>query len=355
MQLPKVSVLILNYNGLRWLPKCLSSVAATDYPNLDVYLVDNGSTDGSVIYVRSSFPSVKLILNHENLGFAEGYNRAISNISSEYVVLLNNDTEVLNPKWIRYLIDKASTDPRMVVVTCEMVSLENRSRLDSVGVMGIPFWRGFVGIGKEEPDKGQYDQEGFEPFAFCGGAALIKRDIFLTLRGFDGRFFLYQEDVDLSWRLRLLGYRIGFAHNAQVAHYYSGSSKTREIDEWKLYYCHRNLLRTILKNCGPSLVWALSNYLLFTLMIVVGFSILEPKKAIAAAKALLWNLANFEDTFVQRLRIQASRKTSEAEVLQKMYPNLRRYQPAERPRLRRILDILFEYAQRHRLHNLSCI
>jgi hypothetical protein len=348
-----VSVLVLNYNGLRWLPQCLSSIAATDYPNLDVYLVDNGSTDDSVDYVRRSFPSVRLLLSHENLGFAEGYNGAISKISSEHIVLLNNDTEVLNPKWIRHLVDKASSSPSIVAVACKMVSLEDHSRLDSVGGMGIPFWRGFVDIGREEPDHGQYDQENFEPFAFCGGAALIKRSIFIRLGGFDGRFFLYTEDVDLSWRLRLFGYRVGFAPQAQVAHYFSGSSLTKETDARKLYYCHRNLLRVILKNCGPSLGWAVRNYLLFTLMIVAGFSIFEPKKAVAATRAVLWNLVNLRDTCSRRKIIQANRKVSEAKVLDEMYPNLRRYQPAEHPKLRRVLNVLFEYAQRYRPRKLS--
>ena len=320
---------------------------------MDVYLVDNGSSDGSVDYVRRSFPSVRLLLNHENLGFAEGYNRAISKIRSEYVILLNNDTEVLNPKWIRHLVDKASSDPRIVAIACKMVSLNDFSRLDSVGGMGIPFWRGFVDIGRDEQDQGQYDQENFEPFAFCGGAALIKRSVFLTSGGFDGRFFLYMEDVDLSWRLRLFGYRVGFASQAQVAHYFSGSSLTKEIDARKLYYCHRNLFRAILKNCGPSLGWAVTNYLLFTLMMAAGFSILEPAKAVAAVRAVHWNLANLKDTYALRSRIQASRNTSEAQVLEKMYPNLRRHQPNERPSLRRILNVLFEHAQRGFLRKLN--
>ncbi len=354
-QLPRVSILILNHNGLEWLPKCLSSVTETDYPSFDAYLVDNGSTDGSVDYVRRSFPRVRLILNGQNFGFAEGYNRAIEKVSADYLVLLNNDTEVLNPGWLRCLVDKASSDPKIGSVACKMVSFEDHSRLDSVGGMGIPFWRGFVDIGRDELDQGQYDHEGFEPFAFCGGAALIRRNIFLFVGSFDGKFFLYVEDADLSWRLRLLGYRVGFAPQAQVAHYFSGSSMAKETDARKVYYCHRNLLRAILKNCGPSLCWALRNYLLFTLMMAVGFSILEPRKAIAAIRAVLWNLANLKDTCIRRSITQANRKVSEAEVLDKMYPNLRRHQPTERPKLRRILNVLFEYAQGHRLQKLSYI
>mgnify|MGYP001061515315 CR=1 FL=1 len=339
----KISVIILNYNGLRWLPTCLSALAKTDYPNLDVYLADNGSTDGSVEYVQDNFPWVRVIPNKENLGFAEGYNRAIREVDSDCIVLLNSDTEVLDKDWIQRLVNVALSDRAIATVACKMVSMEDRSYLDSVGGMGIPFWRGFIDIGRDEPDRGQYDHGGFEPFAFCGGAALIKRNTFMRLGGFDGKFFLYAEDVDLSWRLRLLGYRVGFAPRAKVAHYYSGSSKSKAVNALKLYYCHRNVLRSIIKNCGSSLGWALKNYFLFSLIIATGFSILEPKKAIAVAKAISWNIVNLKDTYIWRLKIQPSRKASEEKILEKMYPRLKRYQPAER--LGRILDILFEYSQ----------
>jgi len=342
---PRIAVVVLNYNGLRWLPNCLSSVARTDYPNLDFYLVDNGSVDGSVDYVQKNFPWVKIIRHARNFGFAEGYNRAIKRIEADYVLLLNSDTVVLNPSWVERLLDVARKDSKIVAVACKMVSMEDRSRLDSAGGMGIPFWRGFVDIGREERDRGQYDHGGFEPFAFCGGAALVKRDVFMRLGGFDGRFFLYAEDADLSWRFRLLGYRVGFAPDAKVAHYFSGSAGSKAVDALKLYYCHRNLLRTILKNCGSSLGWALRNYFLFSLMIAMGFSIFEPRKAVGVVKAIFWNLSNLKDTYAMRRQIQAGRRREDRELFVKMYPRLGRYQPAEHIRLRRILNILFEHSQ----------
>jgi len=341
----RVAVMVLNYNGLRWLANCLSSVASTDYPNLDVYLIDNGSVDGSVGYVQKNFPWVKIIRHKRNLGFAEGYNSAIEKVEADYVVVLNSDTQVLNPSWVQRLVDVATKNPKAVAVACKMVSMDDHSRLDSVGGMGIPFWRGFVDIGREEYDRGQYDHGGFEPFAFCGGAALIEREVFLNAGGFDGRFFLYAEDADLSWRLRLSGYRVGFAPEAKVAHYFSGSAGSKVVDARKLYYCHRNLLRAILKNCGSSLGWALRNYLLFSFIVAIGFSILEPKKAIAIVRAILWNLFNFKDAYTQRLKIQVSRVRDDAEISAKMFPRLSRYQPAQHIVLRRILNILFEYSQ----------
>lgn len=348
---PSVAVMVLNYNGLRWLNICLSSVAKTDYPNLDVYLVDNGSVDGSLDYVQKYYPWVKVISHKENLGFAGGYNRALEKVEADHILLLNSDTQVLNSKWVICLVDVAEADSSIAAVACKMVSMEDHSRLDSIGGMGIPYWRGFVDIGRGEHDQGQYDSIGFEPFAFCGGAALVKRSTFMQVEGFDESFFLYNEDVDLSWRLRLLGYRVGFASKARVAHYFSGSAGSKAVDARKLYYCHRNLLRAILKNCGSSLRWALRNYFLFSSIIAVGFSIFEPMKAIAIVRAILWNLFNLKDTYARRRQIQAGRRREDREVLVKMYPRLGRYQPAEHVQLRRILNILFEYGEFPRLHN----
>jgi GT2 family glycosyltransferase len=311
---------------------------------LDLYLVDNASTDGSVRYVREHFPTVKIISHSTNLGFAAGYNRALEKVEADYVVLLNNDTEVLSPHWVQSLVKVAAEAPRVAAVAFKMVSMENPECLDSVGGMGTPFWRGFVDIGREERDRGQYDI-GFEPFSFCGGAALVKHAIFEQVGGFDEKFFIYLEDVDLSWRFRLLGYRVGFAPEAKVAHFFSGSTGTKSVDARKLYLSHRNLLRTILKNCGSSLGWALRDYLLFSLFVGVGFSVLESRKAVAIIRAILWNLFNFRDTYSLRLAIQTRRKVNETELLVSMYPTIRRYQPAEHITLRRILNILFEHNQ----------
>jgi hypothetical protein len=340
----RVAIVVLNRNGLKWLPKCLPSVARTESANLDAYVVDNASTDESVRYVHEHFPHVKIISHSTNLGYAEGYNRALKRIKADYVVLLNNDTEVLSPDWIQSLLKVTAADAKIAAVGCKMVSMGQPDRLDSVGGMGIPFWRGFVDIGREERDEGQYDTE-FEPFSFCGGAALIKRAVFDQAGGFDEKFFMYSEDVDLSWRFRLSGYHVAFAPEAKVAHFFSGSTGAKSVDARKLYLCHRNLLRAILKNCGSSLGWALRNYFLFSLIDAVGFSILEPKKAIAIAKAIFWNLLNLRDTYSRRSAIRTNRKANEKVVLTSMYPKVRRYQPAEHTTLRRILDTFFEHSQ----------
>ncbi len=353
IDLPPVSILILNYNGLQWLPRCLSSIKRTEYPHMTVYMVDNGSTDNSVDYVQTNFPEVKIIRNEENLGSAEGYNRGMESIESPYVLLLNCDTEILNPRWIRHLIDKILSDDRIAAVACKMVTMRDRF-LDSVGGMGIPFWRGFVDIGKGEVDRGQYDHDDFIPFYFCGGAALIRKDIFFRLGGFDSKLFMFMEDVDYSWRLRLQRYKIGFESKAKVAHHFSGPSEdiaqlqAKDVETWKLYYCHRNLLRIIIRNCGSSFTWALLNYLLFTVLIILGGIFIVPRKTLAVIRALSWNFLNLKETYFHRRKIQSQRVVNDSEILRLMYPQYRRYQSTQHWKLRQILNILFEYSQ------LSC-
>ncbi len=347
---PRVAIMILSYNGLRWLGDCLESVLSTDYPNYEVYLVDNGSVDGSVGYVRRDFRKVKIIESATNLGFAHAYNKAIRQVHADYIVLLNQDTKVVARDWLQELVNTARHDASKAAVACKMVSMRDYTVLDSVGGMGIPFWRGFVDIGRDMADRGRFDVGPFEPFAFCGGAALLNRAAFIRAGGFDSKFFLYVEDADLSWRLRLLCYSISYVPKAVVAHQFSSSTGGTTVTPEKLYYSHRNLLRSILKNCGrPTLPWAICNYFLFSLLLALGFGLLEPEKTRSIVRGIFWNFLNFRDTYGWRRKIQASRKIEDAEILRSMYPSIERHQSKEHLQLRHILNILFEYSQRRAL------
>lgn len=334
--------MVLNYNGIRWLHRCLTSVGKTRYSNYTVHLIDCGSADQSVAFVRKHFGSVKIVLCR-NLGFGGAYNEAFKLVEAKYIVVLNNDTEILNPDWLMSLVAKIDDNDTLAAVACKMVDMRDPKILDSVGAMGIPFWRGFVDIGKSEPDVGQFGSS-FEPFAFCGGAALIRKSAFLAAGGFDSSLFLYVEDVDLSWRLRLLGWRIAFCPEATVAHYGSGTIGSG-LTPFRLYHSHKNLLRTIIKNCGPSLRTAIRSYLVFSMLLVAGFVVLEPLKAIAVLKAIAWNLCGLRATLRLRGNIQGKRVTNEMQILQLMYPRLKRFQPRDHAPLRMILDTIFATAR----------
>jgi len=336
--------MILNFNGMRWLKICLPTIERSTYRKLDVYMIDDGgSTDGSIEYVKKNFPQVKLMVFEKPLGFAEAYNKAIRLVESDYVILLNNDTNVLQPDWVQELVKAFSVNPRIAAVTCKIVSMKNPSKLDSVGAMGIPYWRGFVDIGKEEADHDKYNGH-FEPFAFSGAAAIVKRESFLISGGFDSRFQFYVEDSDLSWRLRLYGFSIGFAPRAKIAHYYSGTIGL-DVHSNKLYLCHRNFFAAILKNCGTTLGWAIRSYFLYSLILAFGFSIHEPVVTVRIVKAILWNLSNLKETYRRRLIIQQRRCIKDNQILDKLFPRITRYQPRQHATQRRILNIIFESCQ----------
>jgi len=277
------------------------------------------------------------------LGFAEAYNKAIMEIDAEYVVLLNNDTEILNPSWLKHLVNSANEGVNVAAVATKMVTMHNHRLLDSVGGAGVPYWKGgFFDIGRGETDVNQYSNC-FEPFAYCGGAALIRKSAFIDAGKLDAKLVAHYDDPDLSWRLRLRGWRIGYAPNAKVAHYRGGTMGHGEVTPLVLYYCNRNFLRAIIKNCGSSLSWAVRNYVLYTLMLTSGFLLYDPRKSILLLKGILWNVRNLGNTVAARRVVQNGRLVSEQEILRRMYPCLSQKQSAKHARLNRIMNIVFEW------------
>lgn len=339
---PHVAVMILNFNGLPWLRICLPSVLKSKYENIEFVVIDNGSVDGSTEFVESEFRTVRVIRFNENLGFAEAYNKAIQKVECDYAVLLNNDTQVLEPNWIEHLIREPEKDDSIAVVGCKIVTMKNHHILDSVGVMGIRYWRGFVDIGKYEDDNDQYDNPPITPFSACGAAMLIRRTDFLQVRGFDSKFFAYVEDVDLCWRMRLRGYKVIYQPAAVVAHYFAGTSGAKQVDTVKLYLSHRNVLRSVLKNCGSSLGWALRTFLLFSSILIVGFSFQQPGMALSIVKALVWNVRNLNCTLTERHEVRRRAISDEEAILSAMYPRYPRYEPADHTSFRKRLDMLFD-------------
>jgi hypothetical protein len=336
---PRVAVLVLNYNGLNWLKRCLPSVFRTEYANLEVWIIDNGSSDGSIDFVKTTQPNARILEFEENLGFAEAYNRAIALVRADYVVLLNNDTIVLNPGWIDRLLETVETDNRIAGVQSKLVSMNDQTRLDSVGGIGIRYWLGFTDIGKLEADKGQYDNPPVTPFYLCAACALINRQAFLEVGGFDPEYFVYVEDVDLSWRLRLAGYRITYQPTVRIAHFSQGFFSTQSVAR-RIYLQRRNLLRTLLKNCGSNtIMWAVRNFLLHSFLLFLFYSVSEPLRALAVIKSLEWNIGLLPDTLRARAKIQRKRQLEEKLLLRSMYPPIS-YRPLRHQGLYRVLALV---------------
>jgi GT2 family glycosyltransferase len=215
-----VSVVIPNWNGRRWLPECLAALAAQQLAPEEVIVVDNGSGDGSVDYLRERHPAVAVLELGGNTGFAHAANRGLRAARSELVALINTDV-VLDADWIARMVAAIERDPQAASVACKMLALADRRRVYDAGDIlrrdGACEQRGRFGR-----DDGRWDEPG-EVFGACAGAALYRRDAVLGLGGFDERYFAYLEDVDLALRLRLAGWRCRY-EPAVALHAGEGSS-----------------------------------------------------------------------------------------------------------------------------------
>lgn len=312
---------VLNHNGRRWLAGCLDSLARTDYPELSVTVIDNGSTDGSQEYVRRTYPWAGLLALEENVGFSAAYNRFVEQTTSPFVTLLNNDTVAVDASWIQALVAVLEGDPSIAAASCKMQYLSRPDLLNSVGGRAY-WWTGSFDIGDGEPDRGQYDHPPLEPFAFCGGAAMVRVAAVREVGGFDERLFAYREDFDLSWRLRLRGYRIAYVPDARVLH--AGGAAWGPLSYGKLYLSSRNWLRCMLKNYAAATLWrALPGYVLLELAVRPAglfWATRSPGRALIPFRSLFWNAAYLRDTLRARRRVQRERRASDTEILRAMGP-----------------------------------
>jgi len=247
---PRVSVVIVNYNGRRHLDTCLSAVLRQEIRDgVEIVLVDNASGDGSADYVRANWPEVRLIEARQNLGFAAGNNLGIVAASSRYVVLLNNDTRV-RPGWLPALVGVAEGDPTIGAVTSKLVFMDRPCVIQNAGSLVLSDGSG-GDRGTGEEDRGQYDRPE-EVFAACGAAVLLNRAMLQDVGLLDTTFFAYYEDTDLSWRMRLAGWRVVYEPTAVVEHVHSGTSI--EWSPFFTFHVDRNRLFMILKNAPLGLV-----------------------------------------------------------------------------------------------------
>jgi GT2 family glycosyltransferase len=238
---PLISIVIVNFNGLRYLEPCLSSLVRQSYHPFEIILVDNGSSDGSAGYVRAHFPRVILVETGSNCGFAGGTNAGIRTARGEFILTLNNDT-IADMKFLENLIKPMTADSRIGMCASKMLFPDGR--INSTGICisrsGAAWDRGIF-----ETDTGQYEDE-IEVFGPCAGAALYRRSMLDEVGLFDEDFFLYMEDVDLAFRARWAGWLCMYIPSARVIHIHSGTAGRNS--EIAVYYGNRNLLWYIVKN-----------------------------------------------------------------------------------------------------------
>lgn len=240
---PTVSLVVLNWNGKHHLESCLGSLTALDYPEskLELILCDNGSIDGSVEFVKARFPRVKVIALDRNYGFAEGNDRAASQAVGEWVGFLNNDMWV-KAEWLKDMLSALDARADAVCIASRIVNWDG-SALDFVGG-GVNFMGQAFQI---DQGKRESPHDTFRRLLFpCGGAMLIRRALFLEVGGFDPDFFAFFEDVDLGWRLNVLGHDVWYTPRATAYHRHHGTAK--RINPQRLRaLTERNALATIYK------------------------------------------------------------------------------------------------------------
>jgi GT2 family glycosyltransferase len=245
-----VSVIVLNLNGRRFLDDCLGPLLSQELEGgFEVILADNGSSDGSAEHVRDRYPGVRVLEMGSNLGFSSGNNRAMRAALGADLVLLNNDTRV-QPGWLRALTETASSDAKVGAVTSKLVFADRPKVLQNTGLLLLSDGAG-GDRGTGEVDRGQYDRRE-EVFGFCGAAAFLRREALEDAGMFDETFFAYYEDTDLSWRLRLRGWKILFEPAAVVWHVHSATS--REGSALFTFHADRNRLFTVVKDARARFV-----------------------------------------------------------------------------------------------------
>ena len=251
----KVAVVILNYNGKKFLEQFLPNVIANCDPTwTEIVVADNASTDDSVAFMKERFPDIRLIENGSNGGFTTGYNLALRQIEAQYYVLLNSDIEV-TPQWLEPVVALMDADPQIAACQPKILSYYHKEQFEYAGASGgfidkygYPFCRGRV-FQNLENDEHQYD-EPMEVFWATGACLFVRADLYHQLGGLDDSFFAHMEEIDLCWRLQLAGYRVTVVPESFV--YHIGGGTLPNDSPAKLRFNYRNNLLLLENNLAKT-------------------------------------------------------------------------------------------------------
>lgn len=245
----KIAVVILNWNGEELLRQFLPSVISYS-AEADIYVADNASSDGSLELLKMQFPTVKVIANRENLGFAGGYNLALKSVDADVFALVNSDIEV-TANWLQPIIEKFTSEPKTAIIQPKIRDFKNKDYFEYAGAAGgfidkygYPFCRGRL-FDTIERDTGQYDDDR-EIFWASGACLFIRAKVYRELHGFDSAFFAHQEEIDLCWRAKNRGYDVKYAAKSVV--YHVGGATLAKGNPQKTYLNFRNSLLMLAKN-----------------------------------------------------------------------------------------------------------
>lgn len=311
-----ISVVIPNWNGKDHLEECLNSLRRQTYRDFETILVDNGSVDGSVAFVRGNYPEVRIEELGENHGFAAGVNVGIRAASGEFIALLNNDTEV-DEEWLHRLSSAIVENPAISFFASKLVNYSKRDVVDSAGD-GMNLWLGPYKIGEKEPAE-NYRMRRFV-FGACGGGGCYRRDLFERVGLFDEEFFTYFEDIDLSFRANWAGFRCLFVPDAVIYHKVGGTAdKSPKSRDFFDILRRRNYIFMVIKNYPAAFLWRyLPGILLVHLLKFLYF--LAKGRIRVAVMTQVEIVKGLPEMLGNRRTIMASRKVTTGEIQARCKP-----------------------------------
>ncbi len=264
----KTAVVILNWNGRKFLEKFLPSVIQYSKDDAEIIIADNASTDDSIEFMQKTYPEIRIIKNSENGGFSKGYNDALLQVEAQYYILLNSDIEVTE-NWIKPIIKLMDADEKIAVCQPKLLSYSEPDKFEYAGAAGgfidkygYPFCRGRI-FQHLETDSGQYDDV-CEVFWASGASMFVKADLYHKFGGLDNDFFAHMEEIDFCWRLKNEGYKIMYCPDSKV--YHVGGGTLPKNNSRKTYLNFRNNFYLLYKNLPSDRLFKV-----FTLRLLLDF------------------------------------------------------------------------------------
>lgn len=284
----KLAIVILNWNGRKLLEQFLPSVIEHSSSEANVYIADNASTDDSVSFIKSTFPSIKIIQNKENGGYAKGYNEALKDIDADVFCLLNSDVEV-SKNWLTPIIETFKAESNTAIIQPKLLDYKKKDYFEYAGAaggfidkFGYPYCRGRI-FNTIEKDNNQYNDTS-EIFWASGACLFIRSTIFKTLSGFDEAFFAHMEEIDLCWRAKNLGYHIKYVSASTI--YHVGGATLSNTNPKKTFLNFRNSLFALTKNAKGNIFFLIVTRLILDSIAGIKFLFeLKFKHTIAIVKA----------------------------------------------------------------------
>jgi len=299
---PLISIVVPNFNGLHFLKKSIPSLIKTNYPNLEIIIIDNGSTDKSVSFLKTNYPSIIIIKFKHNMGISFAFNVGLKVSSGRYISFLNNDME-FDPNWLLPLFLTLRNNDKIAGCDSKYLNYYDRKRIDQSGGAGrfMDRFGNAFNRGGGEYDKGQYEtsQKVFH------GLSLFKKDLIMQAGGFDDKFFAYYDETDLCWRLHRMGYDIQYVPESRV--YHVGGGTTKKFKAFFTFHYYKNKLRMLIKNnFGFALLFSILIYFFDLLVTIIGYILTKnPLTILIALKAVFWNIKNIKDTLAHRKQLSS--------------------------------------------------